>query len=142
MEQYVNASGRVDLFPVERMAVLSLYGEAPDRELRELFVELLDCTRAHGFKTCLTDFRSLLPFSAENAHWLSWTWFPAMRAAGWQYWASVQPTSLLARAGLQDFVEHFALLGVETRLFATAREARLWVRDLAREEILEIPAAG
>lgn len=129
MEIYSNTLGRIDFFAEDRIILKSVYGEAVGREMRELYLAGLQCMAQHDVTKLLSDYKSLLPLGSEEAHWINWTWFPAMRSRGWRHWAIVRPASPVAASGLRDYIDHFALLDVQSEVFEDMTAARNWLRD-------------
>ncbi|MFP4281694.1 MAG: hypothetical protein ACLFU2_03630 [Opitutales bacterium] len=131
MEIISNAAGRVDYFPIGNFVMESLYGRVRGKEMREIYVAGLECVREHNCRSWLSESRSLLPLEADDAHWISWTWFPQMQALGWRNWAIIRPVSALAMAGLQDSVQNYRALGVQVEMFDDIGEALRWLRPEA-----------
>lgn len=61
-----------------------------------------------------------------------WEWgavhfTPRAIKAGWKYYAMVLPDKVIAAMRQSQLVEHFAALGVKTRMFTKLAEAQEWI---------------
>jgi hypothetical protein len=52
-------------------------------------------------------------------------------AAGWKYWAIVQPTKVLAAAPMERLVEDFKKFGVTSKFFSDTTAAMAWLESQA-----------
>lgn len=132
MEVFGNIVGRVDHLRKSDLILLTLFSEAVGLELRELLVATMEHMKKHAVTRLITDYSSKTPLSADDQHWMSWTWFPAMAAHHWHYWAIVRPVNPVAAMGLTQIVESATQFHVAVAQFENVQAARRWM-DQKRE---------
>ena len=71
----------------------------------------------------LSDDRLNMVFNQKDQQWTAEVWRPAVIAAGWKYWAIVQPESYVAETRMKMLAEVDSKLGVTVRLFSDPDEA-------------------
>lgn len=77
----------------------------------------------------LSDDRSNSVLRKEDTDWGNQHWFPKCVAAGWKYWAIVQPEKVLAAAPMERLVEDFKKFGVTSKFFSDATAAMTWLEQ-------------
>jgi hypothetical protein len=65
----------------------------------------------------------------EDEAWVTQTWFPRTKAAGWRHWAVVKPTKIIGQLNLSRFIKTFADLGINACMFSDPVEAMKWLDD-------------
>ena len=77
----------------------------------------------------LSDDRSNSVLRKEDVDWGNQNWFPKCVAAGWKYWAIVQPEKVLAAAPMERLVEDFKKFGITSRFFSDTTAALAWLES-------------
>lgn len=77
----------------------------------------------------LSDDRSNSVLRKEDVDWGNQNWFPKCVAAGWKYWAIVQPEKVLAAAPMERLVEDFKKFGVTSKFFSDPNAAMSWLES-------------
>jgi len=80
-------------------------------------------------KKWLSDDRSNSVLRKEDVDWGNQNWFPKCVAAGWKYWAIVQPAKVLAAAPMERLVEDFKKFGVTSKFFSDPISAQSWLES-------------
>jgi hypothetical protein len=75
----------------------------------------------------LSDDRSNSVLRQEDVEWGNQNWLPKCVAAGWKYWAIVQPEKVLASAPMERLVEDFKGLGITSKFFSDPIAAMAWL---------------
>jgi hypothetical protein len=75
----------------------------------------------------LSDDKSNSVLRKEDVDWGNANWFPKCVAAGWKYWAIVQPEKVLAHAPMERLVEDFKKFGVTSKFFSDTTAALAWL---------------
>ena len=75
----------------------------------------------------LSDDRSNSVLRQEDVEWGNQNWLPKCIAAGWKYWAIVQPEKVLASAPMERLVEDFRKLGITSKFFSEPIAAMAWL---------------
>lgn len=83
----------------------------------------------HKSKKWLSDDRSNSVLRKEDVDWGNQNWFPKCVAAGWKYWAIVQPEKVLASAPMERLVEDFKKFGVTSKFFSDTIAALAWLES-------------
>ena len=78
-------------------------------------------------KKWLSDDRSNSVLRKEDVDWGNQNWLPKCVAAGWKYWAIVQPEKVLASAPMERLVEDFKKLGITSKFFSDPIAAMAWL---------------
>jgi hypothetical protein len=78
-------------------------------------------------KKWLSDDRSNSVLRQDDVEWGNQNWLPKCVAAGWKYWAIVQPEKVLASAPMERLVEDFKKLGITSRFFSDPIAAMAWL---------------
>ncbi len=86
--------------------------------------------RNHATKW-LSDDRENRMVNKEDEEWGRTVWFAQTLAAGWKYWAIVQPEKLLGQMNIKRISDTFAAAGIEARFFSDPDEGLKWLKSLA-----------
>lgn len=96
-------------------------------EMRKAFMIGADAMKkGHGSKW-LSDDRNYPAMTEDDAKWAQEVWFPAVKAAGWKYWAIVEPQKVIGQLDLKAFSEKYKALGIDVKIFPTPEEAIQWL---------------
>ncbi len=90
-------------------------------------VELM---KKHKAQKWLSDDRANSALPPEDVEWAKGDWFPRTLAAGWKYWALVQPEKVIGQINMQNFTEPYAKQGVTVRLFSDPDAALAWLESI------------
>ena len=89
-------------------------------------MELLKKNKAHKW---LSDDRALTALTSADMEWANTTWFPQTAAAGWKYWAIVQPTKIIGKMNIERLVKEYLAGGITAKYFADPDEAMIWLEE-------------
>jgi hypothetical protein len=95
--------------------------------LREALLKAVDAMVHHRATKWLSDDRAHGASRREDEEWSLTTWVPRALAAGWKYWAIVQPEKVIGQISMKRAVKQMAELGLEARLFSDPDEAMAWL---------------
>ena len=76
-------------------------------------------------KWLLDDRRTAAP-SSDDPQWIAPVWYSLVAAAGWRHWAVVRPETLAGQLNLRQWVERYASLGLNVRVFDDPAGAMKW----------------
>ena len=79
----------------------------------------------------LSDDRENSALSREDSEWSVLDWQPRAVAAGWKYWAIVQPESVLGQMNIERLAKNCANSGITVRAFSTVDRALSWLEQIA-----------
>jgi hypothetical protein len=88
-----------------------------------------DALAKHKSKKWLSDDRSNSVLRQEDVEWGNQNWLPKCVAAGWKYWAIVQPEKILAHAPMERLVADFKQLGITSKFFSDSTAAMAWLES-------------
>jgi hypothetical protein len=94
---------------------------------REALSAGLDAMILHRATKWLSDDRANTALPPDDEEWATNTWFPQVRAAGWKYWAMVQPIKVVGQMNVARFVKMYSDLGITARIFTDPDEAFAWI---------------
>lgn len=86
--------------------------------------------KKYGAKKWLSDDRKNPVLTTEDITWGQTNWFPQTVAAGWKYWAIIQPEAAIAKMNLTKIVKQYGEAGIEARYFSDPDEALKWLESL------------
>ena len=99
-------------------------------EFRDALMKGAEAMELYQATKWLSDDRVNGAITPEDQAWSSKHWIPRVKAAGWSYWAVVQPARLIGQSSIARFVEVCASFGVTARMFADPDEALRWLDAL------------
>jgi hypothetical protein len=65
----------------------------------------------------------------EDIDWGDAVWFPKTAAAGWKYWAIVQPDKTVGKVVIKDLAAKYAKSGVTSKWFTDPSDAMWWLES-------------
>jgi hypothetical protein len=99
------------------------YGE----QFRSALTAGLKAMAKYRTKKWLSDDRLNGPLPVEDEEWATKTWFPQVKAAGWKYWAMVQPQKVVGQMNVARFVKMYSELGITAQIFTEVEPAFEWL---------------
>jgi hypothetical protein len=102
-----------------------LHGQA----FREALNEGVKTLKQYGATKWLSDDRKNSALPKNDLEWAHTDWFPRTQAAGWKYWALVQPENVIGQLNMQREVKINTERGVITKVFSDPEEAMAWLES-------------
>jgi hypothetical protein len=99
------------------------------KDFRDALMAGVEAMRKYGAKKWLSDDRKTPLLDPDDQAWAREVWQPAVVAAGWKYWAIVEPERALARIRLEERAERYSKLGVTVKVFHDPDEALRWLKS-------------
>jgi len=112
----------------ERVLVKTCTGYVPSDGLRQACEAALGCLEQNKGNKVLSDNRGLVPTAQADLTWIERDWAPRMAAAGWRYWAVLEPTTALGAMNVRRWVAIYRELGIAIEAFQDAGEAIVWLQ--------------
>jgi hypothetical protein len=103
-----------------------IYGE----EFHKLLLAGTDAMKENHAQKWLSDDRSNTAMKKEDMDWGAANWFPQTVAAGWKYWAVVQPEKIIAQMDMVNLAKQYAAMGIVAMFFNDADVAMKWLESL------------
>ncbi len=100
------------------------------KEFRDFLLAGTEAMKKNKATKWLSDDRANTVMSQEDVEWGKANWFPQTVAAGWKYWAIVQPEKVLAQMGMEKLVQDYAAAGIKAKFFTDPDEAMKWLESL------------
>ena len=100
------------------------------KEKEDLFLGGYEKMKKEGGCKWLSDNRKLRPWTTEDVQWINGVWLPKMLAAGWKYWAVVEPETALGNLSMRNFLGFYAEKGLEVQIFHSVEAAKEWMRSV------------
>lgn len=98
-------------------------------DLKELLNIGLELFKRKGSQKWLSDDSNNPIMKQEDLDWSKSVWRPAVIAAGWKYWAIVNPEQVAGQMLLKKLVKEYADTGVTVQFFKDADEALKWLES-------------
>lgn len=102
-----------------------MYGETL-RDALNAGTEAMQKYNAHKW---LSDDRKNSAIPKDDQDWGNTDWFPRTKAAGWKYWAIVQPENVIGQLNIKRIAQNYTEQGVVTRFFSDPDEAMTWLES-------------
>lgn len=100
-----------------------IYGE----EFSQLLLAGTELIQKYGAKKWLSNTEDNVLLRKEDLEWSRINWLPQTVAAGWKYWAVVQPKAVHVQLDLDLVVKSFMDAGVTTKYFINEDMAWQWL---------------
>lgn len=97
--------------------------------LREALTAGTKAMKQYGAYKWLSDDRQNSAVPKAELDWGNTVWFPQTKAAGWKYWAIVQPVSAIGHLNIKRVAQNPTDQGVITQLFSDPDEAMRWLES-------------
>ncbi len=65
----------------------------------------------------LSDNRCVKAHAPDDFVWINENWLPRAIAAGWKYWALIQPNDVIAQMNMKRFERSFSDMGIQAKIF-------------------------
>ena len=104
-------------------------GFIKDQELQDAFNTGLKVLKEHHSCKWLSDNRGLPVYRPQDIEWINHDWFPRMLAAGWKYWALLEPETAIGAMTMKKF-QFYVDQGITLQVFATEDEGFAWLDSL------------
>lgn len=98
-------------------------------DFRKALMAGADAMKKYHAKKWLSDDRNNPLLRPDDQEWGTAVWQPAVFAAGWKYWAVVQPEYDLAKVRMAKLSERFSLQGVKVEFFGDPESAMAWLES-------------
>lgn len=99
----------------------------PFRDILQRGLTQLQASRATKW---LSDDRKHTILDEADEAWAKGEWFPKAAAAGWKYWAVVNPTKAVGQMQTARHAKFFEVGGIKVAAFSTPEEALAWLRHM------------
>ena len=94
---------------------------------REYLNEVTKTFQKYKAQKLLSDDRKNSGISKEDQEWGSTDWFPRTKAAGWKYWAIVQPENAIGQMTIKRVINNMKEQGIIAELFSDPKKAMEWL---------------
>ena len=94
---------------------------------RELLNEVTKAFQKYKARKLLSDDRKNSGISKDDQEWGNTDWFPRTKAAGWKYWAIVQPENAIGQLTMKRVIANIASQGITAEVFTDQKKAMEWL---------------
>ena len=99
------------------------------KNFQDFLMKGTEAMRKYKATKWLSDDRKNPVLAPSDLEWGQKYWFPETLAAGWKYWAIVQPKAALAKMTMDDLVKDYESYGVKAKFFDDPDEAMKWLES-------------
>lgn len=99
------------------------------RSFRTALMAGADAMKKYQAQKWLSDDRNNPVLRPDDQQWGIDVWTPKIIAAGWKYWAIVQPEYMAAKLRMGKLAEMYSKLGVTVEFFSAPEEAMAWLEN-------------
>jgi hypothetical protein len=104
------------------------------KEFRDILLKGLEQMKKSKATKWLSDDRKNTVLDEADMAWAQTEWFPLVSAAGWRFWAIVNPERAVGQMQMKSSAKQFQMMGnVEVRFFSDPVEALAWLRTVKPE---------
>jgi len=96
---------------------------------RDFLNEVTKTFQKYKAQKLLSDDRKNSGISKEDQEWGNTDWFPRTKAAGWKYWAIVQPENAIGLMTMKRVINNIASQGVTAEVFTDPTKAMEWLEN-------------
>jgi hypothetical protein len=118
------------IYPARRLVHHQMKAYCFGAEFRGALTRGVEAMEQYGATKWLSDDRANGALQPEDQAWGHEVFFPRARAAGWRYWATVQPAKLIGQVNLARSVKQYMEWGIDARTFTDPDEAMRWLDGL------------
>ncbi|MDY0092828.1 MAG: hypothetical protein RBT80_09025 [Candidatus Vecturithrix sp.] len=101
------------------------YGQS----FRDALMAGAEAMKTYGAHKWLSDDKNNPVLNPEDQQWGIEVWEPQVIAAGWRYWAIVQPEHVIAKWRMAKLAEMYSKKGITVQLFSDPEEAMQWLES-------------
>jgi hypothetical protein len=94
---------------------------------REFLNEVTKTIQKYRAQKLLSDDRKNSGISKEDQEWGNKDWFPKTKAAGWKYWAIIQPENTIGQLTMKRVIANITSQGVIAEVFSDPNKAMAWL---------------
>jgi len=94
---------------------------------REFLNEVTKAFQKYKVQKLLSDDRKNSGISKEDQEWGNTDWFPRTKAAGWKFWAIVQPENSIGQLTMKRVIANIASQGITAEVFTDPKKAMEWL---------------
>ena len=94
---------------------------------RDLLNEVTKTFQKYKAQKLLSDDRKNSGISKDDQEWGNKDWFPRTKAAGWKYWAIVQPENSIGQLTMKRVISNIASQGITAEVFTDTGKAMEWL---------------
>jgi hypothetical protein len=94
---------------------------------RDFLNEVTKTFQKYKVQKLLSDDRKNSGISKEDQEWGNKDWFPRTKAAGWKYWAIVQPENSIGQLTMKRVIANIASQGITAEVFTDPKKALEWL---------------
>jgi hypothetical protein len=126
-----NESFAVWVYPQRRLVHQQIRGPLSGSQFREVLTKGADVLAEYRATKWLSDDRSrknTVDLESQRS-WAVDVWFPRAVAAGWKYWALVQPEDPSFRLDMKVFVHFVYTMGIVVHVFNEMASANVWLDE-------------
>jgi hypothetical protein len=114
-----------------------MHGPCYGKPFRDALSAGVEAMTKYKCRKWLSDDRLNGALSPEDEAWATTVWFPATVAAGWQYWAMVQPVKVVGQMNVARFVKLYQERGITASVFTEVEPALAWLKNPKPVQITE-----
>lgn len=105
-------------------------GRAVGEPFRQLLLKGLEVLKKKGARRWLSDDRKHSVLAEDDEKWAHVTWFPQAAAAGWKYWAVINPEKAVGQMQHARTMKTMELGGVKVVVVSTVEQGLEWLRTV------------
>ncbi len=100
-----------------------IYGE----KFYEMLLAGTDQLKKNGANKWLSDDRAIPVIRKEDLEWSAKNWIPQTVAAGWKYWAIIEPVQPVGQMVMDSLMKQYSEFGIIARFFKDEETAMEWL---------------
>jgi hypothetical protein len=94
---------------------------------RDFLNEVTKAFQKYRAQKLLSDDRKNSGISKDDQEWGNTDWFPRTKAAGWKYWAIVQPENSIGQLTMKRVIVNITSQGITAEVFTDPKKAMEWL---------------
>lgn len=126
---FKNEQITISYYPDKKIIHHVMHKYTYGQTFREALLAGAEAMKTYQAHKWLSDDRNNPVLSPEDQKWGIEVWEPQVIAAGWKYWAIVQPEHAIAKWRMLKLAEMYSKKGITVQLFTDPDEAMKWLES-------------
>lgn len=127
---YESKMAKVEWIENDRVVKKAFLGFIFGEDVRKAFIAGTEALEKYQGKKWLSDNSLLKPYHPDDVQWINEVFFPRALAAGWKYWAVIEPENFLGKRSMRHFLDFYQEKGITMKIFPAVDEGMAWLRSV------------
>lgn len=127
---YDSPSATLWFHPEKKILHHKIHRYMPEEEEKEFLLLGTKTLQERDAQKWLSEDQTSSAMNKDFFEWGTTEWFPKTIAAGWKYWAIIQPNHIISQIEHEKMAKDYGAMGIEARFFDAVEEALEWLESI------------